>query len=124
MKERRRKGEREGRDGARLAYPDDIGGLSALVAVEDVDPLAPDEGCQLARRRLAAPRVPHQQHGLGVLQAALHESEHAAHAPRPHDAPQGPHHVLARHRLRYPLLHLLLRATVQGQQSGTTPSAE
>jgi hypothetical protein len=53
-----------------------VGCLGVLVAVEDVQALAPHQRRQLAHRRLPSPRLAHQQHRLRVLQTPARACAH------------------------------------------------
>lgn len=48
--------------------------LCVLIAIEDMEPLAPDKGCHLADRGLPGACVPYQESRLLVCEAAIQQS--------------------------------------------------
>lgn len=62
----------------------EVGCLSVLIAVDDVQALASERGSQLTYRCFACACFTHKQCGLGVLQAPAEQCVHTAHGGRPH----------------------------------------
>lgn len=54
----------------------EVGGLGVLVAVDDVQLLAPHEGQHLTHRRLAGAGVSNQQRWLAVLHTPAYSQTH------------------------------------------------